>query len=80
MAGRDTTPRPLDPMRHAMSLRHGYLRPPRRQWPPRPHRPRAVVSTEAGKRVGMPLLMLALSLFLMTVTAVLVLVAYAVAQ
>jgi hypothetical protein len=63
-----------------MSLRHGYLRPPRRQWPPRPNRRRALISTDAGKSVGSPLLMLALSLFLMTVIAVLVFVACAVAQ
>jgi hypothetical protein len=47
---------------------------------PRPDRGRAIVPGNAGKSVGLPLLMLALSLFLMTVTTVLVFVAYAVAQ
>jgi hypothetical protein len=63
-----------------MSLRHGYLRPPRRRWHSKPDRRRALISTDATKSVGPPLLTLALSLCLMAVIAALVFVACAVLQ
>jgi hypothetical protein len=63
-----------------MSLRHGFLRPPRRRWHPKPDRGRALGSTGFTNGAGPPLLTLTLSLFLIAIMAVLVFVTGAVLQ
>jgi hypothetical protein len=63
-----------------MSMRQGYLRPPRSRWRPKPDRGQALGSADTTNGVGPPLLTLTLSLFLMAIIAVLVFVACAVLQ